>query len=348
MLSSFSTCLLILLLSLTLTLAGCKSVPPVYPSANSLNNQSALTSQPVQTNEVPQWALAPPSDSVSAMYGVGERSTLDQAKKAALAEIAGKLGTFIQAQTETSLSMRAGQTSESLQEDIQATVASTEFSDFDVVETAVQGGRYWVLVKVDRKTMADRLNAKSAQIEAELSADFADFSKRSSLAKVRRLPDLQKKLDRAQQYQLTLKALNPGLDVTTLQSSSRQRQQMLDNAQQALRVRLEHDQNTAVFANQLKGLLSASKLILEQGSNRQGKSVIAIRSDVTYQEVFGDQMVKMLVDIQAIDDKGAVIATSNHVVSGASRTSRQAALEQANHKLAQTFSEQGLLQALGL
>src|SRR5690606_1328394 len=103
-----------------------------------------------------------------------------------------------------------------------------------------QGGRYWVLVKVDKKTMADRLNAKSAELEAELSTDFADFAAMTSLAKVRRLPDLQAKLDQAQQYQLTLKALSPGLDFSTAQNSSRQRQQMLDKARQTLRVRLEH------------------------------------------------------------------------------------------------------------
>ncbi|WP_416395195.1 LPP20 family lipoprotein [Allohahella sp. A8] len=338
----------LLSLMLSATIAGCKTVPPVYPSANSLNSQSTLVTQPVQTDEVPQWVLAPPVDTAAAMYGVGERSTLDQAKKAALAEIAGKLGTVIQAETATSLSMKAGQTSESLQEDIQATVASTEFSDFEVMETAVQGGRYWVLVKVDKNTMANRLNAKSSQLEAELTADFSDFAKRTSLAKVRWMPDLQTKLEQAQQYQLTLKALSPGLDFSSLNASARQRQQMLDAAKQSLRIRLEHDRDTTVFANQLKGQLSESKLTLEQGSSRQGKSVIAISSDATYQEVFGDQMVKLLVDIQAIDENGAVIATSNHLVSGASRTSKQAALEQANHKLAQAFSEQGLLQSLGL
>ena len=348
MLYNIQTHLSVLSFTLTVMLSGCKTVPPVYPSADSPNGGTALIAQPVQTDEVPQWVLAPPADSASGLYGVGERATLGQAKKAALAEIAGKLGTVIQAETATSLSMRAGQTSESLQENIQATVASTEFSDFEIMETAVQGGRFWVLVKVDKTMMFDRLTVKRAELETELQTHFADFASRTSLAKIRRVPELQDKLDQAQQYALTMKALSPALDFSTYQESTRLRQRELDKTRDALRVRLEHDRNTTVFANQLKGLLSADKLIVEQGNSRHGKSVIAIRSDVTYQEVFGDQMVKLLVDIQTIDDEGAVVATTNHVVSGASRTSREAALAQANHKLAQVFSEQGLLQSLGL
>lgn len=317
----------------TIILTGCNSNP----------------SRPAQRNntQVPQWVLSPPPDTVSALYGVGDRNSLDQAKKAALAEIAGKLGTAIKADTTITASIRNNQAQQSFVENIKSNVANTEFSDFEVVNTEQGSGRYWVLVKVDRSAMSKNLRFKINQVSRELNLDFSDFNKQTSLKKVRSGAALQERLDQLKTYAMTLRAIDPTYNVVSVFDDARSKERQIRQAKDSLQVKIEYDDETWLLAKKLESLLTDSKIKVTSEGSRKGKTVINISSNVQYFNILKDYYAKMIVDIQAIDENGKVLATSNHTISGVSRTSQQMALEQANIKLANRLSEQGLLESIG-
>jgi len=312
-----------------------------------LTGYNSNPSMAASNTQVPQWVLSPPPDTASALYGVGERSSLDQAKKAALAEIAGKLGTAIKADTTITASIRNNQAQESFVENIKSNVASTEFSDFEVVNIEQGSGRYWVLVKVDRSAMSKNLRFKIGQTSRELNLDFSDFNKQTSLKKARSGTALQEKLDQLKTYAMTLRAIDPAYNVVPVFDDARSKEQQIRQAKDSLQVKIEYDDETWLLAKKLESLLTDSKIKVTSKGSRKGKTVINISSNVKYFNILKDYHAKMIVDIQAIDEAGKVLATSNHTISGVSRTSQEMALEQANIKLANRLSEQGLLESIG-
>jgi|GEM_PF-3380580 len=319
-----------ILMASVLILTGCNAAMP-----------AKVTSNPVQ-----EWYLAPPADTADALYGTGERSNLEQAKKAALAEIAGKLGTAIQAETTLRNSLSDGKTEESFQETISASVADTEFSGYEVVETAHTGSSYRVLVKVDKQQMAENVRFRLGQQQEQLDQKFSAFEAYSLLRRVQVSEELSDQLDKAQTLALTLRALDPSYDPSPVAGMVRDRKQWMTESRDSLEVAVIHDKNTGPLATRIESMLNDHDIKVVNGSGK-GKTRITLTSRTQLFEVLGDYQAKMQVDVKTVDEKGKVLATSDHTIAGYSRTSHAAAVEQANNKLAEEFAASGLLKTVG-
>lgn len=299
-------------------------------------------------SHIPQWVLTPPADNTQALYGVGERRTLDQATTAALVEIAGKLGTAIKADTSIRAATVNDQIQESFEENIKANVANTEFSDYEVVKTEQNENSYWVLVKVDKGKMANNLKSKLDQSTSELKHEFQTFQKVTSLQKAESRPELQSKLDTMKANAMTLRAIDNTFDVKPVFSDIHNKENILREARDAILVRIKYDKNTEIFAGKLETMLTEQKVKIAKGAASVGETLISITGGVDYRTLMKVHYAKMNVDIRAIDDTGKILATSIHQITGASPTNDESALEQANYLLAKKLKEEGLLHSVGL
>jgi len=113
-----------------------------------------------------QWWQTPPSDSEQYLYGQGEGFTRDQAQQQALADIAGKLSTELNASLERSTFESNDASSDVINRDINSRVADIQLGQFEVVETTEVNGRTRVLVKLDRNKLAAQWRQRIAAIEA--------------------------------------------------------------------------------------------------------------------------------------------------------------------------------------
>ena len=298
--------------------------------------------------QTPQWALSPPEDTSQTLYGVASRQTLDQAKKAALAEIAGKLGTSVQSDTRLKNEWKNDTTTENFVENIKTHVSATQFSHFDVVNSAQIADQYWILIKLNKTAMARELQQKIQLSLKQLDADFTSYNGYSALQKVQASSELKAQLLQLETTVKTLYAIASNYNIEPAMSSLRKKQAQLASARDAIKIKIESDKNTRLFAKKLESYLTDRKFkILNEGS-RTGKTVIAISSEIQYFNILNDHQAKMGVNIRVFDETGKVLTTSVHSITGYSRISQRAALDQANLMLAENFNSKGVLNIIGM
>lgn len=302
---------------------------------------------PIASADAPEWALKPPNDSASFYYGVGSSSNKDQAAKAALAEIAGRWSVSISAEDVSQFELKDGQTRESYVSNIKSQVKSTEFSHFKVLKTEKIDYVYWVLVEVDRAKMIGDLKFKIGRSKKEINRDFANLASVSDLERAKYAAELKPKLLSLRSIAATLRAVDPGYDATADLDDVSNKIANLKKVQSQIVVSIQNDTNTKVFAKDLASKLTQQKVKIVSGSG-QSNTVISISGDVEYNFLMDVHWAKMAVDIQAKDKSGKILATNIHRVTGASPTSKQAALQQANRKLTKKLEQEGLLESIGL
>ena len=301
-----------------------------------------------QSAKAPEWYLNPPPDTPEALYGLGERRTLELAKSAALSDVAGKLGTQIKSQLTLTQSRMGDRTRDAMSEEINAAVANTEITHFELVNSAQGGLGYRVLVKVDKAKMADELQVRIAELQAEINHKFNAVAKYSDLAKLKAGSTIEPQLAELKAKASTLRAISPGMDNGPLLKALAGYEAKIESARSRLVVMVKHDSSSKIFAQKLEALLSEKRIKVVSSGGSRGKTVIDLASEVEYFDTLGDMHARLRMVIRSIDDRGKVIATRNEQQSGYSRSSKQAALEQANYKLAEQYTSQGVFTALGI
>lgn len=293
----------------------------------------------------PDWALKPPADTSNYYYGVGSSTNKSQAPKAALAEIASRWSVSIEVEDISQFELKDGQTRDSYVSNIKSQVKNTEFSHYKVMKTDKVKHTYWVLVQVDRPKMISELKFKIDQVKKDVNRGIAALKTVSELERNEIATELRPKLVKLRATVGTLRIIDSGYNAA--KDLDQISQQLIDlKAAQKIVVSIQNDNDSKVFARDLKSALTEKKVRI--GSSSQSNTVISISSDLEYSHHMGVHWAKMSVDIQAKDRAGKILASNIHQVTGASPTSKQAALQNANKKLTKKLEEEGLLESIGL
>jgi len=283
------------------------------------------------------------------LLGNAEGSSLDHATRNALAEIAATLGVSMKVDTESTTTIRNGEGSFQQEENIRANVDAIKFSRYQLEKSAhdKKSRKYWVLVSVDKQAMSKDLKASISQLEKQLEADFNNYKKQPALSQVMMSAKLSNQLSELESYATTNRKLNGNYDPESILSDIRAKRSLLAQSRDKLQVKVEHDSSTKQLAKKVESMLNDQKIKVVSGS-RKGNTKLVIQGDINYYKSPYDHTAKLAVNIKALDNKGRVLATSDHTVSGASPLNKQSALNQATNKMAKKFQQDGLLTALGL
>lgn len=110
---------------------------------------------------MPTWFLSPPSDDDSALYGVGDGQSREAATESALSNLAGKLGTDIQAHSRlisTRYASAYRYNEEVNQHTVEATIRKITLNQYQLVESKQIGyQRFVALVRSDKRLLAASL-----------------------------------------------------------------------------------------------------------------------------------------------------------------------------------------------
>lgn len=300
-----------------------------------------------KVEKAPQWALNPPPNTDTALYGTGMKRNRDSAIKSALAQIASNLSVNISAESLSQTRAQNGQENMRYAEDVKAQVNKTQFSNYKVLNSQAVSNGVWVLVEVDKAQMANDLHSKITRSQTQLSQQFKEFSTASSLEKAQLAPKLHAELVDMRAAIATLESIQKNSNNAQATAFILSKEAELRKAKSSMKVKIEHDKNTSLLANKIATLLSQKDVKVVEGGSRKGKSVIVINSKVNNLKIQNAFVAKIELKLDAIDDQGKTIKSYLKTLNGASPSSYAAALDQANVKLFNVLQEEKVMESFG-
>lgn len=101
------------------------------------------------------WWFNPPEDTPDYLYGLGEGFGMQQARQAALSDIAGKLSTQLSSSLNRLAQENDGRFSESIRQEISSQTTDVELSQFQVIQSyQTRDNRTRTLVRLERQRLA--------------------------------------------------------------------------------------------------------------------------------------------------------------------------------------------------
>ncbi len=142
---------------------------------SSLFMTGCQQSNPVvkQTESLPAWFISPPQDNQATLFGVGDGKTKDDAIQSALSNLAGKLGTEIQANsklTKTQYTSAYRYNEEVNQHTIESTIHKITLNQYQVVELKHFGYQQFLAMVSSNKLLLIK------SLQQSLNQQIADYA----------------------------------------------------------------------------------------------------------------------------------------------------------------------------
>jgi hypothetical protein len=119
----------------------------------------AISLSACAADKMPAWMTEPPKDDAQSWFGTGEGPELETARRGALRAVAARLRSTITGQISNTVTETNGKVDRRALSAVSEDVLKTEFTRFEVVQTAKGGVGVFALVKVDKAAfIADTRN----------------------------------------------------------------------------------------------------------------------------------------------------------------------------------------------
>jgi hypothetical protein len=292
-------------------------------------------------SELPSWYTAPPVDNSSTMWGVGEGSDLELAKRSALKDIAAKLRVAISAKIESQTTVNQNSVDRYARTRLFEDVQRTEFKNHKLEKSTRAGQYFYALVSVDRRVfIADaeqKLTAAEREIDTLLNGSKNANSIEKFISQQKALPWLEKAVVSSQ----LLSAADPGFDGSRLS----RHETALSKAKTAageLTFDIKAKGDSLDVANTLRNFLNEAGM--RTGNN--GTSLI-VSTSAAQSTIFGAHKVQLRVSLSVLDSQKRNFSSKEFTTHGSSVTSHQMARQAALRDLGEKLREAGPLVALG-
>lgn len=291
----------------------------------------------------PPWMFDPPKDTSSALYGTGEGQSIDEAKRVALKNIAGKLRTTISGKVENRTTVANNNVDRFASTKVSEEVQKTEFKNPVIEKQQPSGvGTVYVLVKIDKFGFVQDMEQKLAQAEKELKSILGGAQAMPPIERFLAYKRAQPWLEKAVASAQVLNAVSE-FDGTRL----RAHESTLDKAQNAAQ-ELSFDIQSAGdgqdIAQTVRTYLNETKMRVGKGA---GSAPLVIDFTASQDTVYNAKTVKLRIALTIKDPKGSAVSTREYTVAGSSVVDHKQARASALKKLADDMREAGPLEALG-
>jgi hypothetical protein len=303
--------------------------------------------RPSSAHAMPDWMVSPPPDSPSALYGVGEGLDVGTATRLGLRDVAAKLRVSVSGSVKSQTTEANGRVDSLASSSLMSDIQKTEFRQYTLEKSAPSPNGVYALVKVDRAAfLADtrdrilRMNRLSSQV-------IGDAAKGTALDRYLALQRARPLLAGQQGLYLLFKAsdLSPADD--KLQASLQQQSLDAEAAAAKVSLQLSAGPDDDDLRTVMQGMLADQSLrVVDPRTAAQGVLEAVAPAQLT--KIGQDHIVRLQVRLALKDARGVVLASREHLVTGASRTDARMARQQAVASLRQEWRAQGLLGALGI
>ncbi|MBM7456971.1 hypothetical protein HNR62_002873 [Oceanisphaera litoralis] len=302
----------------------------------------ATTSSNTPAYSAPDWWLNPPLDSQDALYGSGEGFSLEQARQAALNNIAGKLSTQISSSLSRHSQQVNARSSDTVDRQVRSYVAQINLSNFERLKTEQLDKRVFVLIKVDRLALIRRWQEELRQQRMQVEQVLADSRSRSRFTwwlKANSLIGLAKKAD---DTSLLLLALTP--DKSETADLQEKLHRAIQDGSQKISTRIRGDRPS--LTDSIKVQVTNEGLSYDD-CRRSCDLELRYRTDIRYLNVFDETVAKLQFHGQVFDTKGE-LSEVRWEISGASISGPEGAKRSVIALAKNKIEEEGIWSAFAV
>lgn len=283
-----------------------------------------------------QWWLNPPEDNTQFIYGIGQGATLTEAQQNALADISGKLSTNISSSLDRITQDTGINYSDSVRRQIRSEVKDTELSQFQLVNSRVEGTKTTALLQLDRIKLTliwqNQINETTSKLGPMLQA--------------KTIPDVQHWLELKRSLPAAEKSRNLSVKLFALNGVKPGRDLHFE-IQQLL---LKHPMRVAI-----KGPLPKLNRALQQQFGKIGfvncnsncNLTIAYQYSAEHELMFGEYLSSAKI-IYELYEQQNLIAVAEKGVQITSISSHKSADEGSIAAIVNDLQSRGLIKVLGL
>ena len=314
-----------------------------------------LISCTAANDPIPGWYLNPPQNNTSYLYGVGYGTSLDQATKIALNNIAEKISvtvssSFATSKQESAVNDQALYEAE-YEQDINSTVQEINFTNYQTEKSEQVGEYIYSLVKVARSEVINNYMKQIENIDKDISLVLKDMEKQSIIEQFARLYRVSDKI-RVNEVNLKI--------VETIEKSDMKVKDYYDKYDNLLKLeaqiknnivikiiaKLSDEKVIEVISKAINDLNIKSGKILDP--KNKGHALLRVVTDTKHEKIYGVYLAKIKVEMKLLENFGNQISSGFIEVSGSSAISSVGAVDAAIADLRNKIQQQGLLNIIGL
>ena len=306
-------------------------------------------------SNAPKWYVNPPQNNHIYLYGVGYGSSLQEATKISLNNIAEKILVTVSSSLKINnqeSTVNDNSEHESRQEqDITLQVKEIDFTDYQLVKSDQSGKTIYSLVKVKRKDLTDYYFAQIKKDHIIIKAATNDLNSLSYIeqfTKINKVKDLiiknETKLELLKILDADSKIFNKYIKYYNLLLK---KQIWLKNNIILKVVAQASDQR---IADVIKKSFNDLGIKVEDNLNQKNKQIFLLRltSNSRTQYIYNSYITKINIDIKLIESFGSQIAAKTISAQGSSLTNKVMSFDAAIVDLQKNITKFGIMPLIGL
>lgn len=304
--------------------------------------------------EIPSWVLNPPADDNNHFYGVGEGDSMRMARDEALNTIAAKLSTSVA----STLSKNATQSTlgsglifnSTTNQQLSSEVKKITFSNYNIVYNAVENGRTYVLVKVNRNQFLAEKKEEIADLEKEMANLFSKLKSKEILERFKILKDITQTAERAKTLVSIVASLDPSYQKEPHLNQYVLYKLKLDDLLDEIEIYVAADNESRYFADVVREEFAKEKIKTSKVARRDNPNgvIVEVEARPTVREIYGRYIAKAQVILSLKKRDGSIVVQNSIEAKGSSSIDADNAIIAASKDFAEILSQKGLLMLLGL
>lgn len=302
---------------------------------------TGCSKQDIAKSTIPNWYLNAPINDDKTIYGIGEATTLNEAKTSALNEMSSRLIVSVGSSLQQSTKLSQNSYNKTVSQNISIDVKKIEFTNAKIIKNSIINGSYFVLMSVNRVELFNQKKKiffrEDEQIDEILQTN-KKLPNKAILEKIYGLQNLIPSIKENRNKALTLYAINNSFDVESYLKKYDNYLLELDSLKKQLKVSVTSNDKNRFFANEVVGLLNKNgyKVV-----NTNSNTKISINNKIQYTNYQGWDIAKVATTLSVLSNDKIV---SNKTIDsiGRSSTSKESALRGASKSFKQSIKKDGL------
>lgn len=296
-----------------------------------------------QEVQLPQWYLVAPTNTAQFLYGEGEGTSLEEAKKNALNTMASGLVVSVSSTMQTSTKSTTGTSgssySKDVSKDVKLEVQKIKFTNAVVKNSEMIGGKFYILMQVNRQELFTQQKGEFDSKDSRADELFGSLEGKAKLDQIHILQDMYPLLKETKAQTIVLNAINNNFPYATYTKKYDSYIDKLDDIKSSCVINVTTNQAEQYFSDNLIDLLNQNKFKISNSANSDIS--IQLTTSPKYSVASGWNIAKVSTTLSVISN-GKVV--SNKIIStvGRSSTSKESALEDASKKFREEILKQTL------
>jgi len=279
-------------------------------------------------------------------YGVGDGHDLDDARRAALRDVAAKLRVSISATTDAQVTVSNDLVDRLSRSKVSEEVRKTTFAKHQLEKSEAHSGGVYALVSVDREMLVAETKSRLEEKDRALRAGLDSARGLAGLERLRLASQLKPLTEDLADLLSLMNSASPGFAREPYSKRVEAARRLNEEAIRSLTFRLQYRPADEDVANLLRQMISESEYRIVEGTQAAG--IVHVSTESRVQVIYGSVLVRLSVHVALRSDKGSVLSQKEYQAEGSSSGDRSAARQSALRKLASELKTRGTAAVLGL